>query len=293
MVLNFEGASEMKFRRKLIFGVDLQGLLIGIVLGYLILIQHTLAVEPPEGVLALREGGYVFADYPDVFDGFGREGLTIDVWFYITHVPSDWKESRVLIDKPQSYLIAIRGRKPTVDQEVVGFVEYKVYTRSGHIHPFPSVWLFAKNSPLNRWVHLAYQIRGDGPVQVATFFDGEGIGTGSTNTTAGYLASSDPLFVGGREGHKSVKGRIDEIRISRGWRYTPNQPINPPREFVTDKYTLALWHFDEGPWAPHYADASGNGYTLSAAGTLPVEQSDKIATMWGRLKSDSAPAHPE
>ena len=288
----------MKFRRKVIFGGDLQGLLIGIVLGYLILIQHTLAVEPPEGVLALGEGGYVSADCPDVLDGFGRQGLAIDVWFYLTDLPpedfqQDWRERRwILLQKPQSYDIFIAGKNPMNVHYELGEISYLIYSMGGG-GGGKVYGLSPENSPLNRWVHTAFQMRGAGPVEYAAFYDGEGISNGRRGSAYGFSTSPEPLLVGGGEGHKSIEGWIDEIRISSVWRYTPNQPINPPREFVTDEYTLALWHFDEGPWAPHYADASGNGHTLFAAGTLPVEQSDKMAAMWGRLKSDSAIIHPE
>jgi hypothetical protein len=247
-------------------------------------------LEPPEGVLALREGGYALAEYADVFDGFGKEGCTVELWFYLTDVPSDWKEVWVLIDKPHSYFIHITGIEPVefrLDPEVVGYIKYMVYCGDGGAAG-SRVWLSPENFSLNRWFHFAYQIRGTGPIQSAEFFDGRSMGTGSSDSAGGFLASSDPLFIGGREGHKSIKGWIDEIRISRGWRYTPRQPINPPRKFDTDQQTLALWHFDEGPWAPHYADASGNGHTLFSVGLTPVEaeQAGKLAAMWGRLKTN-------
>ncbi|MFC1719362.1 hypothetical protein ACFL6S_37275, partial [Candidatus Poribacteria bacterium] len=68
------------------------------------------------------------------------------------------------------------------------------------------------------------------------------------------------------------------------WRYNARN-INPPREFRKDKHTLALWHFNEGPWSRQYLDSSGNDYTLYVGGPFPVEGSGKVPEVWGRLKA--------
>ena len=62
-----------------------------------------------------------------------------------------------------------------------------------------------------------------------------------------FLNLPDPLFIGGKNGFNSMKGWIDEIRITKGWRYDTNKKtINPSRRFLMEENTLALWHFDEG-----------------------------------------------
>lgn len=63
--------------------------------------------------------------------------------------------------------------------------------------------------------------------------------------------NSDPFLVIGAEKHDagseypSFRGWIDEVRISRGIRYTQNF-ARPAQPFTTDAHTLGLYHFDEG-----------------------------------------------
>ena len=65
-----------------------------------------------------------------------------------------------------------------------------------------------------------------------------------------------------------MRGRVGEVRVSSKARYgmSNDAPEDAsavvPGRFDVDEYTVALWHFDEGPGAPEYADASGNGHTL-------------------------------
>ncbi len=91
----------------------------------------------------------------------------------------------------------------------------------------------------------------------------------------------------GPEHFESLNGYIDEFRISKGLRYTEDGSIRPKRRFQADARTIALWHFDEGRFAPRYADSSGNGYTLVAGGSLAgrvVDSRGKLAITWDSLK---------
>ena len=81
-----------------------------------------------------------------------------------------------------------------------------------------------------------------------------------------------------------MKGYIDEIRISQGWRYVPKGNIHPPRNFRVDKRTIALWRFEEGPGAPFYRDSSGNDYTLFPGGALAVQPRARKVSTWGSQK---------
>lgn len=71
-------------------------------------------------------------------------------------------------------------------------------------------------------------------------------------------------------------------------RYAEDGSIRPERRrFQADASTIALWHFDEGRFAPRYADASGNSYTLIAGGSLAghvVGPRGKLDIAWGSLK---------
>ena len=126
------------------------------------------------------------------------------------------------------------------------------------------------------------------------FFNRKPLGSGIKPGTMG--GTPAPFVIGGtpiiqfKEGarwgqqHTSMKGYIDSVRVSMGFRYDVHGNIHPKRRFSADARTIALWHFEEGPGAPSYADASGNGYTLAAGGSLSVHPSDKVATTWGRIK---------
>lgn len=72
----------------------------------------------------------------------------------------------------------------------------------------------------------------------------------------------------GPEHFESLNGYIDKFRISKGLRYAEDGSIRPKRRFQADAKMIALWHFDEGRFAPRYADASDNGCTLVAGGSL-------------------------
>lgn len=74
----------------------------------------------------------------------------------------------------------------------------------------------------------------------------------------------------GQKKNESMIGYIDEVHVSRGWRYPKRGEIQPKRHFLADERTIALWRFEEGPGAPLYSDSSGNGYTLVAGGSLAV-----------------------
>ncbi|MBT3270269.1 sigma-70 family RNA polymerase sigma factor [Candidatus Poribacteria bacterium] len=68
-----------------------------------------------------------------------------------------------------------------------------------------------------------------------------------------------------------IRGRIGEVRVSSATRYARKEfpsageeyrSGSVPGRFEVDEHTIALWHFDEGPGATEYADASGAGHTL-------------------------------
>ncbi len=67
--------------------------------------------------------------------------------------------------------------------------------------------------------------------------------------------------------------KIDEVRISDIARYGDPYTV-PSSNFVSDGNTRALWHFDEVSGSTSFADATGNGNTLTGqngASSLPVE----------------------
>ncbi|MFC1717849.1 LamG-like jellyroll fold domain-containing protein [Candidatus Poribacteria bacterium] len=262
-------------------------LLIGFVSIWLLLAGNASAESPPKGVLALRQGGYAYADYPGVFDDIGVEGITIEVWFYLTAIPSEWRELWVLVEKTDSYSLGIRGRQstpPFLDPPGTIHLRGRIVAQRGNNTGGSSTHTSFDpgDPPLERWIHVAWQLSREGITNKAFFIDGES-GPGG-KTTVEVKPSPGPLFIGGKESGERIRGWIDEVRISNLWRYSPGKMFTPKERFRNDQHTIALWHFDEGPWARQYEDSSGNGYTLFSGGTLPVDRRKELATAWGRFR---------
>ncbi len=136
---------------------------------------------------------------------------------------------------------------------------------------------------LNQWIYVALQIRDTGPIEKALIIDGKEFSYGRLGEGI-FSDTSDPIFIGGKPGYESLVGLINEVRISKGWRYLVPSVFSPEKRFKTDEKTLALWHFDEGPDATRFADSSGNGYTLIRVRAFSVNQKQRLTITWGQLK---------
>ena len=279
--------------------------------------------EIPPDVFEAQPSGYLYADYPGVFDdaegdeAFG-DGITIEMWVYFTEIPPERQsyhfEHWAIVAKPGSYFISAAGRAlkdhvnlllPEGHTKLIFAVEELTEGCCGRGEG--GMWLEPGEFPLKRWLHIAYQlvVKKDG-THDTEFYDRHGEGRGRFSAQMGRTEA--PLFVGGAptvafENDKwgtwntdhfadnlgnpvfeSMKGYIDEIRISKGWRYVPKGNIHPKRNFRVDKRTIALWRFEEGPGAPFYRDSSGNDYTLFPGGSLDVQPLSRMNVTWGSLK---------
>ena len=260
----------------------------------------------PPDVLKLRPGGYVYADYPGVFDDVEGDGITIEAWIYLTERPKEANVGNdgflggwIIFAKPGSYFVTVIGRdgtwltpRPPAGQAHIFFG----VQRPNRNHEITLRIIPPGEFPFRRWVHVAYQIVVKRDVtDKISFYDGEYMQKGLPFEGAmGRTAA--PLLIGGAtlvtlengwkwgRANESMKGYIDEVRVSKGWRYAQGADIHPKRHFRADGRTIALWRFEEGPGAPFYADSSGNDYTLVAGGSLAVHPHGKLATTWGSLK---------
>ncbi len=254
----------------------------------LLFINQTMAQEVPEGVLALQPGGYAFTEKTKDFSAFTDEGITVEFWFYLTDIPKDYYQPWSLFYKRNEYSIIIRGKN--INRDDLDGTTHIIYRLHGIGSSASSGIGISPEAPpekriLNRWIHVAYQIRGEKIVYDAVFLDGEIHGLNIPHHDKFQKANS-PLFIGGDTDHSSIdsiEGWIDEVRISRGWRYE-RKPITPKREFESDEKTIALWHFDEPFGATSWEDSSGNGHTLFAGGTTRVENKGKLVSTWGIIK---------
>ena len=83
-----------------------------------LIIQPAFAVPEgvPSDVIKAQRDGYLYADYPGVFDDAEGEGITIEAWIYLTDRPKDgdyWDTSEgrwIVLAKPGSYHVTITGR---------------------------------------------------------------------------------------------------------------------------------------------------------------------------------------
>ena len=274
-----------------ISNIRFRELLTCLILGLFLSVQHASAQKPPDGVLALRPEGYAYADYPSIFSPFDDDGMTIEIWFYITEAfpPKGMERERwVLIAKPGCYSIRIGVGNMAMglpDPRGTVYIQYTIYDDNGGSSTTTPSWMpWVPDYPLDRWVYTAYQIKGVAFAQEAIFLDKKIIVHGDNAASGPFADTSDPLFVGGRPGYNSLKGWVDEIRISKGWRYGAHEiNIDPPRRFQADQQTVALWHFDEGARASNYADSWVHGYTLLTSG-ISVDNDGKLATTWGHIK---------
>ena len=267
--------------------------------------------EVPPDVFEAQPDGYLYADYPGVFDNVAsvgidrRKGLTVEAWIYLTDRPKDdfyfthpTREGQwPIFAKPGSYHVVLRGRDLSsgIEEKMpegTTRVEFYLNGSGGSV-----LGTTADEYPLNRWLHVAmYVVEKGGRFHRRTFYDGIYQGRGSAGELMEHTDA--PLVIGGtpivtlkrgiRWGHKheSMKGYIDVVRVSRGLRYDVpiGEPILPPRQLRRETQTIALWQFEEGPDAPFYRDSSGNGYTLLPGGSLAVYPDDKAATTWGNIK---------
>ena len=276
--------------------------------------------EVPPDVFEATPDGYLYADYPGVFDdaegdeAFG-EGITIEMWVYFTEIPPErqslhW-EHWAIVAKPGSYFISAAGRalkdnfdlvQPEGYTKLMFAVESLPHDEKHLCCGRGTAWqpLEPGEFPLKRWLHMAMQIvvKKDGTHRTE-FIDRHGE---VKRRFSGQMGRTEaPLFVGGapmvtfengdtwnndygKPVFESMKGYIDEIRISKGWRYVPKGNIHPNRNFRVDKRTIVLWRFEEGPGAPFYRDSSRNDYTLFPGGSLVVQPLARRAATWGSLK---------
>ena len=207
--------------------------------------------EVPADVLKLQPGGYVYADYPGVFDDVEGDGITVEAWIHLTDKPEDGDHALsslgqwIIFAKPGSYYVSISGMH---------------VPQRGAILPEGSTWL---NFGIG--VHAAYQIVENNDEAHTYHYFERALDSQSgplepvDRTSAPFLIGGTPIvkFAEGSEWgrlYESMQGYVDEVRVSRGFRFGTERGnrIQPERKFRADGKTVALWRFEEGPGAPLY-----------------------------------------
>ena len=272
-----------------------------------------------EGAVRIPEDGYLYAEHDKGFTDARKDGLTVELWLRLDHLPEDNIDWPV-ISKEGSYAIAFCGWNAAIRREQ-RFAEGAVTIASGwYTSPLPLWGLpawprFSRRAadwPIGSWLHVAYQLRSH-PDEVRNELhlgdhDGKRLGhhPGFGIEPPGTLES--PLFIGGLSPEavraspspaeswcldensdvRPMEGWIGEVRISEGWRYPRHEGarvVGPVQGEGPDADTIALWTFDN-PLALSFEDESGNGHRLFAVRPLAVRGRDRLATTWARLKRE-------
>ena len=267
---------------------------------------YVFAIPPsPAGGNALdlsggKQGYYYAEDINNSFDGDTlKNGITIEFWFCpmrLTNVGEGWN----LVAKKPFYGIELAYFGD-------GFGEEGVQMRFTHQggHGATGYWdLLSDEKYEPEWHHIIWQFHVYGKeLNGIRFFDGEFYGSGGGSSSDFIIDNDEPFCVGGfPEGYKTsiyvngnyeivdaitFDGLIDEIRISNIELYKANDKIDIDRRLDPDKFTVALWHFDEGTNQLQYEDASGNGHTLFASGfdnITSINQRQMLPVLWGKIK---------
>ena len=89
---------------------------------WLAIVHHCFAVpdEIPPDVFKTQRDGYLYADYPGVFDDPEGEGITVEAWIYLTERPKEGDSFApgrqwIIFAKPFSYFVTIDGRELSFD----------------------------------------------------------------------------------------------------------------------------------------------------------------------------------
>ena len=231
--------------------------------------------------LELKSEPESYFDVPNnaaLHEGLGNM-FTAEAWIFT----ADQAGERMVINKEDSYEFAVR--------------ESGIFQAA--LRPAGASWNWHSSEikvENEKWTHVA--ITWDGKV-VRMFVDGKKA-PGEAAIEAPGLFITDASFKVGRrergdETHSIFDGLIDEVRISKGLRYSGDYPI-PVAAFEADADTVALYHFDEATGST-IMDFSKNGLdgelkgnaklvpSDSPANLTAVEPHGKLATLWGKLKA--------
>ena len=283
---------------------------------FLSLVTPVFSFEPSGGVLVL-DGEDDYAILPLAKHGYifprNTDEFTVEVWFYPKSEPKT-KERHIILGQ----------------QAAIGLsAEDECELNKNQLCAYGSAFLVGKtvtaaiglDVPVaeDQWNYLAVIFKGS---TLSLAYNGEILRTGRINLV-NFVAASVPLgeafkdfFVGGyaedmiivKDGELVSRrtyfhGEIDAIRFSNIARYDlpaerETKPFDPPRRFVSDAHTLALWDFNEKEDADRFEDMSGNGYTLigmngaavvggEGVGNLEIRPDTSVTTTWGQIKSGS------
>jgi hypothetical protein len=192
---------------------------------------------------------FAVPDHPSLDKDLGS-AFTLEAWVNpATTIEGNEGLEMMILNKEDTYEIAMVAetfqvaiRPADVGEDFIGAWEY---------------WDSGFVIPANTWTHVAATWDGE---NIRTFANGkflmafEKLGPdgnkGVLSSDNGASAGRGSLKVGRRgrgtvDQHSIWNGLIDEVRISKGLRYTEAGYTVPAKAFAPDADTVALYHFDE------------------------------------------------
>jgi hypothetical protein len=228
------------------------------------------------------------------------QNFTIETWIYPKRKPKRY-EWWTIAAKPESYELAFIGLNDGLhSQSVKDFgILFRVYSSE----PGFSTKLVAQKGQkgfpadfrFNEWHHVAAIYYG-GVNRLEIYIDGIHVSTGLSGIAPGPPDTPSAFYVGGanaREGEFFFgckpesfffDGCIDELGI---WKKARKISADAEAGFLdADRFTQALWHFDEPKGATAFQDASDNGNTLfGRGGAFGLSSIGALASTWANVKS--------
>jgi len=264
----------MKFHRK-----SKKSLLLATIILYAILYAFGVQAQNNAVEFDGEPGASVEAENNTSFDKIESE-LTMEAWVFPMRTLDE-----IVVNKENAWEIGLKN----------GLLQAAVQPDGG-------VWDWSGTAqiPENQWSHVAVVFDG---TNIITFLDGKKASSEdkwALKKGQKIAKTPDPFRVGlrglgGPIPGDPILGIIDEVRISNVVRYTKDFPV-PVKEFMPDKNTIVLYHFNEPLGSRTAKDASNHNNDGKLTGgakfvssavpiALSIEYSDKLSTTWGYLKT--------
>jgi len=241
-------------------------------LALILVLTLTIVHAGVAGVLSLGglTGHAAAADSASLDLGIGAgEDFTIEAFFYAPALTKTGTAS--LIYKPDAYDLYVLFNASGQHRLL-----FRLYTGIGS-----TVFIYYDTSLSVGWHHIAAVFDNEntpGHDVMFLYLDGMLVASGGgVDWNPGLPNTSRALYVGGYFGNSAYQ--VDEVRLSNSVRYSGPSYTVPTASFSNDANTRALWHFDEAVGSTIFADASGNGNSLTGVDGASAGEGNSVTSL--------------